>query len=213
MKEMWVPIQGMSQYEISTEGVVRRIAHLDSRGSMLPTRIIHPYRQGPADYQIFIRLVSDDNKVIAAPYPWLIHKHFPEISISRCKLIASQIYDKLHKPTRIEPLNLEDEIWEDYEPYKGEIQVSDLGRIKRCARVVQRTDGRKYTVAEKIVLQRKGHFYLKRYGRCLSTAKVVAETFIPNPNNYTKIRHIDGDRNNCCADNLMWFGSRKKKSV
>lgn len=33
---------------------------------------------------------------------------------------------------------------------------------------------------------------------------MVAETFVPNPNGYTKIRHIDGNPENNSADNLEW---------
>lgn len=34
--------------------------------------------------------------------------------------------------------------------------------------------------------------------------KLVAEHFVPNPNNYSEINHIDGNRHNNCADNLEW---------
>lgn len=33
---------------------------------------------------------------------------------------------------------------------------------------------------------------------------LVASSFVPNPHNYKNIRHIDGDLNNNCADNLEW---------
>lgn len=33
---------------------------------------------------------------------------------------------------------------------------------------------------------------------------LVASTFIPNPHNYKNIRHIDGNLENNCADNLEW---------
>ena len=34
---------------------------------------------------------------------------------------------------------------------------------------------------------------------------VIATAFIPNPNNYIIIDHLDGDKNNCAAHNLQWF--------
>lgn len=34
--------------------------------------------------------------------------------------------------------------------------------------------------------------------------KAVAETFIPNPNNYTQVNHIDENKLNCSASNLEW---------
>ncbi len=34
--------------------------------------------------------------------------------------------------------------------------------------------------------------------------RLVAETFIPNPNNYNTIHHIDHDKTNNCWYNLEW---------
>lgn len=39
--------------------------------------------------------------------------------------------------------------------------------------------------------------------RCVRA--LVAEAFVPNPNNYKSIKHIDNDRFNVCADNLEWY--------
>lgn len=44
--------------------------------------------------------------------------------------------------------------------------------------------------------------FLKQIKR--SIHQLVAETFIPNPNNYTEIDHIDRNKQNNCKDNLKW---------
>ena len=47
--------------------------------------------------------------------------------------------------------------------------------------------------------------------RHLQRAKLVAITFIPNPNNKPTVDHIDTDRMNCHYTNLRW-ASRKEQS-
>jgi hypothetical protein len=39
--------------------------------------------------------------------------------------------------------------------------------------------------------------------------RLVAVHFLPNPNNYSEINHIDGNRHNNCADNLEWCTHRQ----
>lgn len=46
---------------------------------------------------------------------------------------------------------------------------------------------------------RRHHRYMHR---------LVAEAFIPNPNNYPLVRHLDDDPSNNCVENLAWGTSR-----
>jgi hypothetical protein len=43
--------------------------------------------------------------------------------------------------------------------------------------------------------------------RMLSIHVTVASYFVPNPNGFYFVKHIDGDITNNCADNLTWVGS------
>ena len=40
--------------------------------------------------------------------------------------------------------------------------------------------------------------------------RLVAETFVENPNNYAYVKHIDGDKHNNNASNLAWSNNRFK---
>lgn len=41
----------------------------------------------------------------------------------------------------------------------------------------------------------------------ITTAKLVAMTFIPNPDNYDRLIFIDRDSANCCVENLRWVSA------
>lgn len=46
------------------------------------------------------------------------------------------------------------------------------------------------------------HFFLR---------KLVAQLFVPNPEGFSEIRFIDGDKFNCRADNLLWTNGRSDR--
>lgn len=107
--------------------------------------------------------------------------------------------------------NIEEEIWRDISGYEGLYQVSNLGRIKRLPRVVIRSDGRRRTFCESISkghLHNTGYYVINLTKNVISKRKLVhrlvAEAFLPNPNHYPVIHHIDANKTNERADNLMW---------
>lgn len=46
-----------------------------------------------------------------------------------------------------------------------------------------------------------------RNGKTFQLHRVLADAFIPNPNDYTVVNHKDGDKGNCSIDNLEWCTS------
>ena len=104
-----------------------------------------------------------------------------------------------------------EEIWKDIFGYEGFYKVSNLGRVKRLVDWRGNDYNARYVPHPKIVLP-----YLDRNGYeriCLSMQgkdkhyrihQLVAKAFIPNPNNYPQINHIDEDKTNNRVDNLEW---------
>lgn len=105
------------------------------------------------------------------------------------------------------------EIWKDIKGYEGFYQVSNMGRVKGIEREVY--SGHNYSVLriekEKIYKGYKvknGYIYqtLLKNGKrkTFKLHRLVAETFIPNPDNKPQVNHIDGDKENNKVSNLEW---------
>lgn len=103
-----------------------------------------------------------------------------------------------------------DEVWRDIPGYEGLYQVSNKGRIKGLPRFVNNHTG-KILLKERIL---NGYPITKGYiqvqlgtkpKRVLKLVHVlVAQAFIPNPNNYPQVNHINGTKSDNRADNLEW---------
>lgn len=113
-----------------------------------------------------------------------------------------------------------EEIWKDIKGYEGLYQVSNMGRVKR----LNYWNGHKYNNGEKIlkpttqyVTDNYFRSKVKLYNGCskkdFKIHRLVATAFIPNPNNYPIINHIDGNPLNNRADNLEWCTQKHNMKV
>ena len=104
------------------------------------------------------------------------------------------------------------EIWKDVENYEGLYQVSNLGRIKSLERDVFNYRGTLINhMEEKIlvpVLNNNGYLYVKLCkngkGKLMLVHRLVAEAFLPNPENKSQVNHKDEVKNNNAVENLEW---------
>ena len=111
------------------------------------------------------------------------------------------------------------EIYKDIKGYENLYQISNLGNVKSLGngnsnnskeRILKPGNQKNY---KKVILSKNGN------SKNFTVHRLVAEAFIPNPNNFPIINHKDENPSNNCVDNLEWcttaynnsYGNRVKK--
>ena len=93
---------------------------------------------------------------------------------------------------------MEQEIWKDIKGYEWKYQISNLGNIKSyyIYRLKSITKNSKWYNIVQLWIWWKNKVY--------SVHRLVAQSFIPNPENKPCVNHIDWNRINNKIDNLEW---------
>lgn len=105
---------------------------------------------------------------------------------------------------------MNNEIWKPVVGYEGRYEISDKGNVKRLERVETDSLGRVVKYKEKLlkvkISKQTGYpcINLSKNGvvKTLTIHTLIADAFIPNPDNLPCINHIDEDRTNSTLDNL-----------
>ena len=89
------------------------------------------------------------------------------------------------------------EIWRDIVGYEGLYQVSNTGKVRNKKRKILKPQ-----------LFSCGYLYVALYKnrkmKYFRIHRLVAQAFIPNPNNYPIVNHRDENRQNNLVENLEW---------
>lgn len=121
----------------------------------------------------------------------------------------------MNKPTHLSHNNIEEEVWKDIPNYEGIYQASTLGNIRSIgftqeinnqwgSTSVRHKKGR----VLKQHINTPGYYSVQvskdRITKRIMTHRLVAITFIPNPENKREVNHKDSNKLNNRLDNLEW---------
>ena len=93
------------------------------------------------------------------------------------------------------------EQWRAVGGFEGRYEVSDEGNVRSLLRGGCRL--------LKFGIHQSGYYYVILYledgtSKNVLVHRLVAEAFVPNPENKPDVNHIDGNKKNPCASNLEW---------
>lgn len=111
---------------------------------------------------------------------------------------------------------MEEEIWKDIPGYEGLYQVSSLGRVRSLDVVKENKMGRYRRFKGRILSLMNTKRGYQRIKLCKNgkikiylVHRLVAQAFIPNPEEKPQIDHIDTNPSNNRIDNLRWVTSKE----
>lgn len=105
---------------------------------------------------------------------------------------------------------MDNEIWKPIKGFEGFYEISNFGRVKSLERTYQTRNGGNWHVTEKFLNVVPFRAYpsvvLSKNSVCrrYTIHRLLAEAFIPNPENKPHIDHINTDTMDFRLDNLRW---------
>lgn len=119
-------------------------------------------------------------------------------------------------------LTEQQEIWRPIKGYENTHEVSNLGRVRSIPHLTSnkhQTKGQLLKQESVWTGYKRVHLRAGINSRKFYVHRLVAESFIPNPNNWAYVNHKDDTKDNNAASNLEWctqqynlkYGDRRRK--
>ena len=99
------------------------------------------------------------------------------------------------------------EIWKDIEGFEGKYQISNKGNVKSLPHYYEWRGKKKFNkgkILKPYKTGKKPFLTVDLTGKPYLVHRLVAETFIDNPNSYKEVNHKDENKLNNDVDNLEW---------
>ena len=232
-QEEWKDIPNFSRYAVSNKGnIMSKLTVLTVEdGSRVYKKKQHNRTLKPRhryDGRLWIPLINDQQETkqiflahvvaelfIPNPYKYQ-YVAFKDGDMSNC--VAENLYwsdvDPRVMLDDFKIPNLPNEEWRPIKKYPN-YMVSNYARVKSIATVIEYKDGRRRQRREKLKPQtnKDGYFVVRLFaqgnqkGVLVKVHRLVAEAFIPNPENKPYIDHINTVRGDNRIENLRWVTS------
>ena len=179
-----------------------------------------------SDHRKHLRLIRVWADLTLPRYVWQeadCYKHIDKISCSTMHSAHRNSYDFEdfehnldllkcgNKPSFEVPIERIEEEWKDIKNYEGLYKISNMGTIYKYPHSTVYISGEERSYEEKILRPsisdngyKKVILNKDKIKRNFNLHRLIAEHFIPNPDNKPEVNHIDGNKLNNNLSNLEW---------